>query len=266
METLNLKEIQQEELNILEKAIKFLDKNNIKYYIAYGTLLGAVRHQGFIPWDDDIDLMMFREDYDKLVKILKDDNKISNNLEAIAFELDNSDWPFIKIVNKDIIVETEENCDKNLWIDIFPLDKSFDKKSINKIYKKIIKCLYGIKRYFITKNKIAIPYFKIKKIINLIIKPIKYETIIKKYIKICKNNKAKQNTYVSDNIWNDFNKNYNKVWFKDKKIKFESLEVNAIDGYDDFLKEEYGNYMELPPEDQRVSHNIKAYRRKNIEK
>ena len=101
---LDIKEIQKEELNILKETIKFLNKNNIKYYIFYGTLLGAVRHQGFIPWDNDIDIAIPRPEYEKLINILKEkNNKINNmNIESIGYEVGVSDWPFIKIVNKDI--------------------------------------------------------------------------------------------------------------------------------------------------------------------
>ena len=74
MTYLTLKEIQSEEKNILKAVTKFLDTHNIKYYLWAGTFLGAVRHKGFIPWDDDIDIGIKRDDYDKLIELLKQKN------------------------------------------------------------------------------------------------------------------------------------------------------------------------------------------------
>lgn len=96
------KQIQHELCLMLEKIDKFLEQNNIRYSIMSGTMLGAVRHRGFIPWDDDTDIGILRADYDRLVKILKNQNEISGNLSGIGFEINSNDfWPFIKIINKD---------------------------------------------------------------------------------------------------------------------------------------------------------------------
>ena len=97
---LSIKEVQYVQKEMLKEIIKFFKENNLNYYIWAGSLLGAVRHKGFIPWDDDIDLAMLRPDYDKLITYLKNHNKkIKDNLEAISLELDNSDYPFLKIIN-----------------------------------------------------------------------------------------------------------------------------------------------------------------------
>ena len=76
---LTSRETQLEEKKILDEVVKFLEKNNLRYFLIYGTLLGAIRHKGFIPWDDDIDIAMPRPDYDKLQRILKESNSILND-------------------------------------------------------------------------------------------------------------------------------------------------------------------------------------------
>ena len=126
MQELSNKEIKKELLNILYILDIFLTNHNLKYSITSGTLLGAVRHKGFIPWDDDIDISMLRPDYNKLIHILKNINKIDESLSGIGFELGNSNIPFLKIINKNI--KTEEKIirditdEGNLWVDIFPFD------------------------------------------------------------------------------------------------------------------------------------------------
>ena len=100
MQELSNKEIKKELLNILYILDIFLTNHNLKYSITSGTLLGAVRHKGFIPWDDDIDISMLRPDYNKLIHILKNINKIDESLSGIGFELGNSNIPFLKIINK----------------------------------------------------------------------------------------------------------------------------------------------------------------------
>ena len=135
MRMLTLDEIHYEEKEILKETVKFLDEHNLTYFITYGTLLGAVRHGGFIPWDDDIDLVMARPEYNKFVEYLKEHgNKISGNLEVIGLELNNSDFPILKIINKNIRVNEKDKADQYLWLDIFPLDAT--PKDNAKFFKK----------------------------------------------------------------------------------------------------------------------------------
>ena len=131
-----MKEIQYEEKEMLKKVVDFFNEQDMTYYLWAGTFLGAVRHKGFIPWDDDIDLAMTRPEYNKFLAYLKkNNNKISDNLEVIGLELGNSDFPILKVINKNVKVDEIEQCDEYLWIDIFPLDAT--PQDNKKFYKRV---------------------------------------------------------------------------------------------------------------------------------
>ena len=183
---LSLKEIQQEETKILIKVINYLNNNDITYYIWGGSFLGTVRHKGFIPWDDDIDIAITRKEYNKLLELLRGNNKIDENIEAIGFELNNFDTPFIKIINKKINIREEMNYDKYLWIDIFPIDGVPKKHKMFYIILKMYEKMYLWKRSKERNwNEPKINIFKkLLKNFVLLLMPVKYDTIIRRYIKI----------------------------------------------------------------------------------
>lgn len=263
---LSLKEIQRAETEMLKKLILFLENNNINYYIWAGTFLGAVRHKGFIPWDDDIDLIIPRPDYNKLIKILSDNNKISDELFGIGYELNNSDWPFIKIINKCIFVEEYDMCDKNLWLDIFPLDgiPNFNRKFF--YYSlKIKKNLFVYKRIGL-KHAEFNPKSFIKKFLKYLLifvtYPISYDVIITKLIKFASKYDYNTCKYVRNNVWSTAKNIYiDKDNMQSATYDFEGLKVNGLKDYDLYLSMCYGkDYMELPPVEKRVTHSFKAWR------
>ena len=90
-------------LDILKYVAEYCEKNDIKYFLAYGTLLGAVRHKGFIPWDDDIDLIMFRDDYNKFVSTF---NKNDNNskFKVLSFEYKTYSLPYAKVTDTETCI------------------------------------------------------------------------------------------------------------------------------------------------------------------
>lgn len=105
MEKISSREIQAMELDILKKFKDFAQKNNIEYYLCGGTLLGAIRHKGFIPWDDDIDICIPRKSYDRLIELVKDNRYIDDTSLKFCLPLDkNYIYPYIKLVNTDTIV------------------------------------------------------------------------------------------------------------------------------------------------------------------
>lgn len=266
---LSLRDIQLEELNILKNTVKYLEKNNLEYYLAGGTLLGAVRHKGFIPWDDDIDICMPRNDYDKLIELCKE-NELGEEYELISFEMGNLIFPFAKIVNKNIFIKAKSLEDINLYIDVFPIDGYPEKYSKVIFQQRILNILKGIlylkstslKNIKNEKKSIS------NRILKILLKPIA-EMIPTKWtskimIKMCKKYKYEECKYVGNRIWGY---GLSEMLQKDKyasdkiNIEFEDEEFKAPAGYDLYLKSIYGDYMKLPPKDKRVTHGIQAVKK-----
>ena len=261
--SIKLEEMKQIEIDIMKKIDKICRENNLKYSLLDGSLIGAVRHNGFIPWDDDIDVMMPRPDFEKLKQIL-----LNNNIENIKY-MDCSTqsdcyYVFGKVIDTRTILKEKdvyEVKDFGVYIDIFPIDglPSDDKKR-EKLMKKVGK-LRNLRRYAIHTN-----LSKMNKITNILFKiisiPVKiygYKRINKKAYNLIKSYDYNDSEYVTL-IYNDISifkgKYYTKDFFeKTHYIKFEDTEFSIIDSYDIYLKDLFGNYMQLPPEDKRMSNH-----------
>lgn len=268
---LNIKEIQKIELNILKIIDDICTKNNLNYSLMGGSALGAIRHNGFIPWDDDIDIMMLRKDYNKLIKILNStDNKgiklLSNDNQK------DFPYPYVKVVDlkteaKEIGIDTIK--DYGVFIDIFPIDKVPNSKfKLNVLIKKIkiLKKIYLIKIYNeqISKNKKKL---FIKKTLSYFLKPFKLSKIVSKINVLSQKYNCDESNYYC-NFYADASLNkkifYNEKFFtKTHRVNFENENFLIIDNYDKYLKDNYGDYMKLPNEDKRISgHNWEFVRLK----
>lgn len=127
MVKLNLQQIKKIELDILKEFVAYCDKHSLRYYLAYGSLIGAIRHHGFIPWDEDIDVMMPRSDYEKLHELVKAE-PIGEELDLVSYTLGTYRVPIGKIVNKNTCVSLfGRGLEEKLWVDIFVLD-NYDSK------------------------------------------------------------------------------------------------------------------------------------------
>ena len=261
---LTLKEIQSEELNILKYVVNILEENDLKYSLVGGTLLGAIRHKGFIPWDDDIDIGMPRPDYDKFINLFDKVNK-KNNIELQAYEKGNSFIPFCKIVNTDILIKDDSICDQEkrfLWVDIFPQDAfGDDEKETSKMFEKIeiYKKLIYIHHY---KNKITKNSNLIKFVKRLILKPIAMFITADTITQYAKKENYNNASYIGNIVWGyGKNERIPKSYFDNLiEVEFENSKFKAYKSYDEYLKQIYGEYMKLPPKEKRVTHNIKAWR------
>ncbi len=264
------REIQLEEKKILDEVVKFLDKNKIKYILCGGTLLGAIRHKGFIPWDDDIDIAIPRPDYNKLQNIIKQNNRLGDNLYFHSYELKNLNMPFTKVYNHEIGIydwRYSDKYEKYLWIDIFPIDglPSEDKENIllfkkrDKLKKIMMYRKMSMKYIFINRKKI---FNNIIKFIIKIIYNILPERLITSKIIELNNNNYDNSNYAGVYVWGyGPRERMEKSIFEEYiDVSFEGTKYKSIKDYDKYLTNIYGDYMKLPPIDERITHNIEAWR------
>ena len=253
------KKLKEIEIEILDKFVSICEKNNIEYYLAYGTLLGAVRHKGFIPWDDDIDVYLKGEDYYKFEKIME-----SNPDSKYFFQSLKTDKNYCLYFNKlrmnnTSVIEkklSNEKINNGIYIDIFPLiplpNNQKEAKSLRTKYK-LVNLL--IESNLKDKTKYN-SYGKAGKIMSKIFKIFPISLKHKIANKLCQEMILYQGEYSNyiellDNIV--FSKDSFK---KTTKVLFEGKKYNAPKNYDKHLTEIYGDYMTPPPKDKRGGHSF----------
>ena len=266
MKDSNIRKLQKVDLEIVKEVVSICETNKLKYYIIGGTLLGAIRHNGFIPWDDDIDIGMPRNDYERFLKIAP--TILSKHLDIVNFRTDPSYQYFITRV-RDTETKVVEirigNSSKytNASIDIFPLDGSPNNILLRKIYylrimtlRALISLCYKdsidkdrkrnvIERLFIS-IMIRIPF-------NNILNPNKLknriDNMMKKY--------QVQNSYVIGCLMGAYRTKEmvpKRIYGEGAYYKFEDIELRGPEFAKEFLRMIYGNYMELPSQEEKKVH------------
>ena len=257
---LTKEEIQQSLIKLLLEFQIICRKNNLKFYLSGGTLLGAIRHKGFIPWDDDIDISMPRGDYEKLCHLLKDNS-------SLVYQDNGLPLPYAKYVNRNIFIDMkyqDSEASKYLWIDIFPLDgfPESEKDTLAilnkmKLFRRLYAFIYANKdqgRTFIRKTlkKYIIPIF------NFLFK----KHILKQFYKDCTKYPYTISKYVGAVSWGLYGigeKVIKSELEKEVLVEFESHIFPTYGCWDTYLRGLYNNYMELPPIEKRVNHSFTAW-------
>ena len=248
------------QIEILDQIVKVCELNNLNYCLIGGTLLGAVRHKGFIPWDDDLDIAMPRDDYNKFIDICE--RQMITDYE-IDYYTTNKYYcfPFMKIRKKGTIYEEKyqenKNIPKGIWVDIFVLDNANDEKNllqtfqakwVRRIRNNIINRMGGTEIHKTVRNSF----------LNSLLNRIETTQLCKVQQSIMAINRKQSSKY-----YINLGSNYNYIkqtipkdkYFPSVKVEFEGKFYNAPRNSDYILKRIYGDYMKLPPEDKRVTHN-----------
>lgn len=260
MKKLSLKEIQDIEFELLVEFDSICTATGLKYSLDSGTLLGAIRHNDFIPWDDDIDIIMPRSDYEKMSCVFPD------LLPNYYGYMRNIHWPISKIVDyrTKILPKGNSYDAEHIWIDVFPVDVLPQAKKVKKLYKKLwlprkmlslanaipgkgTTCVHSlVKLLLMPLPKIKGPSFYARKIERI----------------ICQNNYL-ISEYISPIV--GITDPEGKVCFhrdafeRCVKVPFHGSEFWAINEWDKYLTGLYGDYMQIPAENERPVHYAEAY-------
>jgi len=258
--------------DVLREFINICKENNLTYFCCGGTAIGAIRHQGMIPWDDDIDVFMPRPDYDRFVEIAQ--NTDLGKYEIVS-PFTHKDYPlyFVKLCNNKttLMEEADTPCVYGLYIDIFPIDGA----SANYEEARAME-----RRFTKTKNKLEAisTHNTFKEYASLILSPKEWGRFVRKTIGFFFRNQYRKHLLKQlDSICRTYPFDHSELvavycgsygpkevfprqWLEGTvQFAYEGLTVDLPSGYDGYLRQYYGDYMQLPPIEKRVAHHSKAY-------
>ncbi len=266
-EITDVKEIQSILLDALRYFKDICKKNNLRYFLSNGTLIGAVKYKTFVPWDDDVDILMPREDYDKLLSL----TNIDNGRYKLISPKTTPNWrsTYAKLTDTTTVLEEvgfDLGLEIGISIDIFPIDKWCYCKCRAKwqaFYCDLLKrfLIFANAEYFQT-DKNGIKRFVLKSMYNFG-KAIGSERLQNKIIKKAEKSKKYKDKYVGCVIWTCHSTTEvlpKEVFEKEEYATFCGDEYPIPTGYKQYLSNLYGNWQEeLPLEKQKSNHNIKAW-------
>ncbi len=255
MDAITLEKLHETELKILDEIVRICENNGITYYLAGGSVLGAIRHKGIIPWDDDIDVMMPRADFDKFAKACEKElsseyfyqsSETDPHYHHIFAKVRKNNTEFIEAGVQDI------GQHNGIFVDIFPLDNARAQQG-----KQTKRAMWANKMEFLMRVK------------DKETKGRFFDRILVKFISFKSLRKMQKRFMTADNKKDcEFYVNYGSQYGVKKqtmpksiyappvKVEFEGRSCCVPKEYDEFLKRLYGeNYMQLPPEEKRVTHN-----------
>ena len=259
-----LRQLQMIELEMLIEVDRICRRCGIKYNIIAGTLLGAVRHDGFIPWDDDADIAMLRPEYEKFRQACK------TELDTTRFYFQDHRntrgyrWGYGKLRRKNTLFlrENQEHMPykQGVFIDIFPLDGVPDNYLLRSIHNFhcfcIRKILWSAVGRVADKNKLMRTWYQV-------LYKIPEKTVFRHYNKMVYKSNRKRTKMVRILMFPTPNKAYGymRKWYeKSRLIMFEQHVFDGIKEYDEYLSFKFGEYMKLPPEEQRKVHPVSRLR------
>lgn len=275
---LTLQEIQKISLEVLKQFDKVCREQGFRYCLAYGTLIGAIRHEGFIPWDDDVDVWMPRKDFEAFKRFcLRNEEKMWPNKLCCRENTQNYTYYIPRFCNQEYqyvsLNGKHKNPDLGVFIDIYPLDNYGESKEKGiKLAKKISKINRKYAAYVDPRSDAGGLRNFVKHCIHYFMRFIygkSYCLKTEKKIRLLLNKYTNKNDKMTGvPAWEPegyFIRYPKKLFSEYIECRFEGNMFFIPKGYDEILRKNYGNYMELPPEEERKpSHNYKIYERQAV--
>lgn len=265
---LSMEEVMEEEFRILKAFDAFCRKHNLYYSLTGGTLLGAIRHKGFIPWDDDIDVTMPRPDYDRFLS-LEDEFEQETGFQFSRYGRDKNCVPLLKLTNPNIRVSygmSKKHGVYHLWIDVMPMDGiSADEERKRFIFSRIDKLRMIL---WISESRWYLGETPFRRCVRAAISPFVMFFGIDKLCareieRLAHETSFEDADYVANVTWGLYGPGEvvgKKGYLEPIEVEFCGEQFWASSNWEDYLLGAYGDYMTLPPEEKRISHGVKAWR------
>ena len=266
-------ELREIQISILSCIDQICEKQNLCYSVGAGSLIGAIRHKGFIPWDDDIDLMMPRPDYEKLITYIST-HDVGLNVISCETELKYQDT-FIKICDKTTkikdMVTNIDDIDMGVFVDIFPVDglgNSYEdavKNSRKGMLLHLLMTCAGMKKFSLSTTH-SVVYEPVRFICYLLTRFISANKLARVSDKKNKRISFSDSKYAGTVCGSYREKTILKrdQYISVSRMSFENITVNVINDYDIYLSKLYGDYMKLPPKEKQFTHHTFIAYRKEI--
>lgn len=259
MKKISVEEAKKVTLDIMDTISQICEKNSIEYSLLYGTMIGAIRHKGFIPWDDDLDIGMEREYYDKFIEYFKQHEEELKPLKLYHYTTQ-KDYPHLiarvgdtRYPIKQLHEKQYEMC---VFVDIYPLD--YAKKNYKSMINRTLACSLVMVNKDLYKDVSVLRKTKLK--ISAVLSRLFYKKYYKRVEDYLRSTKDRNYELEGSIAWleDPFEKVlFPSEWYKETiYLPFENKQFKVFKHYDKMLKAIYGDYMELPDESDRIGHHF----------